>query len=125
MKTNMPVFAGLDIGSTKVSITVGVLNALVTAGSENPEAEIEIIGVGTAPNTGIRQGVVVNIEATAESISKARDEAELMSGYKIHEVWVGVSGTHIKSFDSKGMVAIKNKEVTATDVHRVSKPPKP
>ncbi len=110
MKDIRPVFAGLDIGSTKVSVVIGVPSA---------ENEIEIVGVGTAPNTGIRQGVVVNIEATSESISRAREEAELMSGYKISEVWVGVSGTHIKSFDSKGMVAIKNKEVTAQDVQRV------
>ena len=116
MKPMRPVIAGLDIGSTKVSVTVGVPNANGTANSEN---EIEIVGVGSAPNTGIRQGVVVNIEATTDSISRAREEAELMSGYKIHEVWVGVSGSHIKSFDSKGMVAIKNKEVTAQDVQRV------
>jgi len=105
-----PVLAGLDIGSTKVSLIIGVVNE---------EDKIEIVGMGQAPNAGIRQGVVVNIEATAESIKKAREEAELMSGYQIQEVWVGMSGTHIKSFDSKGMVAIKNKEVSATDVNRV------
>ncbi len=116
MKPIRPVFAGLDIGSTKVSITVGIPSFAAGASTQN---EIEIVGVGTAPNTGIRQGVVVNIEATSESISRAREEAELMSGYKIHEVWVGVNGTHIKSFDSRGMVAIRNKEVTAQDVQRV------
>jgi cell division protein FtsA len=110
MKTNRPVIAGLDIGSTKVSVVIGVSNS---------EGQLEIVGVGTSPNTGIRQGVVVNIEATSESILKAREEAELMSGYKISEVYVGVSGSHIQSFDSKGMVAIKNKEVTAQDVNRV------
>jgi cell division protein FtsA len=110
MKTNRPVIAGLDIGSTKVTVVIG---------SPNEQNEIEVVGVGTAPNTGIKQGVVVNIEATSESISKAREEAELMSGVKIQEVWVGVSGSHIKSFDSKGMVAIKNKEVTTQDVQRV------
>lgn len=105
-----PVIAGLDIGSSKVSIVIGTVTE---------DAKIEIVGVGTAPNTGIRQGVVVNIEATTDSIKKAREEAELMSGYKIEEVWVGVSGSHIRSFDSKGMVAIKNKEVGAHDVERV------
>jgi cell division protein FtsA len=110
MKPNRPVITGLDIGSTKVSVVIGVPNA---------ENEIEIVGVGTAPTTGIRQGVVVNIEATTDSIKKACEEAELMSGYKVHEVWVGVSGSHIKSFDSKGMVAIKNKEVNSQDVQRV------
>lgn len=110
MKPNRPVIAGLDIGSTKVTVVIG---------SPNEQNEIEVVGVGTAPNTGIKQGVVVNIEATAESISKAREEAELMSGVKVSEVWVGVSGSHIKSFDSKGMVAIKNKEVSAQDIQRV------
>lgn len=109
-KKTQPVIAGLDIGSTKVTVIIGSVTA---------EGKLEIVGVGTAPNTGIRQGVVVNIEATTESIRKAREEAELMSGYQVSEVWVGVSGSHIKSFDSKGMVAIKNKEVTGTDVERV------
>lgn len=110
MKLNPPVLAGLDIGSTKVTVVIGTVN------SENL---LEIVGVGTSPNPGMRQGMVVNIEATTESIRKAREEAELMSGYKIQEVWLGVSGSHIQSFDSKGMVAIKNKEVTNADVDRV------
>ncbi|MEK6773714.1 MAG: cell division protein FtsA [Bdellovibrionota bacterium] len=109
-KPRSPLIAGLDIGSTKVAVVIGTLNS---------DGLIEIVGVGKAPNTGIRQGVVVNIEATTDSIRKAKEEAELMSGYQIHEVWVGVSGTHIKSFDSKGMVAIKNKEVHNSDIDRV------
>lgn len=108
------VIAGLDIGSSKVGVVIATVN------QSNPDyPKLEVVGVGQAPNTGIRQGVVVNIEATTESIRKAREEAELMSGYQIEEVWVGVSGSHIKSFDSKGMVAIKNKEVAAADVERV------
>ncbi len=121
MNTKLPqknvrpfVIAGLDIGSSKVSLVIATVN------SDNLDSpKLEIVGLGQAPNTGIRQGVVVNIEATTDSIRRAREEAELMSGYKIDEVWVGVSGSHIKSFDSKGMVAIKNKEVTAQDVERV------
>ncbi|PIS10681.1 MAG: cell division protein FtsA, partial [Bdellovibrio sp. CG10_big_fil_rev_8_21_14_0_10_47_8] len=109
------VIAGLDIGSSKVTLVIATVNAQ----ADGDESRIEVVGVGTAPNTGIRQGVVVNIEATTESIRKAREEAELMSGYRIEEVWVGVSGSHIKSFDSKGMVAIKNKEVATSDVERV------
>jgi cell division protein FtsA len=104
------VIAGLDIGSTKVAFVIGVINV---------EGQLDIAGVGSCPNVGIRQGVVVNIEATTESIRKAKEEAELMSGYQAGDVWVGVSGTHIKSFDSKGMVAIKNKEVTYSDIARV------
>ncbi len=110
MSRQKQIIAGLDIGSSKVCLVIGVVT---------PENTLEIVGVGSAPNQGIRQGVVVNIEATAESIRKAREEAELMSGYRIEDVFVGVSGTHIKSFDSKGMVAIKNKEVTPSDVDRV------
>lgn len=110
LKSKYPVIAGLDIGSTKVCFVIGIVN------SEN---KIEVVGVGKAPNTGIRQGVVVNIEATQNSIKKAKEEAELMSGYQVTEAWVGVSGTHIKSFDSKGMIAIKNKEVTQADIDRV------
>ena len=104
------VIAGLDIGSSKVTVIISTVKE---------DQTLEIVGVGTAPNFGIRQGVVVNIEATTDAIRRAREEAELMSGYQIEEVWVGVSGSHIKSFDSKGMVAIKNKEVTAQDVDRV------
>lgn len=109
-KPKAPVLAGLDIGSTKVCFVIGTVN---------PEGKIEVAGVGTAPNTGIRQGVVVNIEATTDSIRKAKEEAELMSGYSVTDVWVGVSGTHIASFDSKGMVAIKNREVTSSEIDRV------
>lgn len=109
-KPKAPVLAGLDIGSTKVCFVIGTVN---------PEGKIEVAGVGTAPNTGIRQGVVVNIEATTDSIKKAKEEAELMSGYSVTDVWVGVSGSHISSFDSKGMVAIKNREVTSSEIERV------
>lgn len=108
-KPKVPVLAGLDIGSTKVTFVIGTVS----------EGKIEVAGVGTAPNAGIRQGVVVNIEATTDSIKKAKEEAELMSGYRVHDVWVVVAGTHISSFDSKGMVAIKNKEVTKSEIERV------
>lgn len=110
LKSKAPLLAGLDIGSTKVSFVIGTVT---------PEGKIEIAGVGTAPNTGIRHGVVVNIEATTDSIRKAKEEAELMSGYSAQEVWVSVAGNHITSFDSKGMVAIKNKEVTHSEIERV------
>jgi cell division protein FtsA len=110
IKFNRPIICGLDIGSSKVALVIGAINE---------DGKIEIVGVGQSANTGIRQGVVVNIEATTAAIVKAREEAELMSGYKVSQVWVGVSGMHIKSFDSRGMVAIKNQEVTSTDIQRV------
>jgi len=94
-KKNQALIAGLDIGSTKVTVAIGV----VTEGP-NTQPQIEIVGVGTAPNAGIKQGVVVNIEATTEAIRRAREEAELMSGSPVQNVWVSVGGNHIKSFDS-------------------------
>lgn len=110
IKSKVPILAGLDIGSTAVKFVISTVNA---------EGKLEIVGLGTSPNSGVRQGVVVNIEATTESIRKAKEEAELMSGYRAEEVWVGISGQHIKSFDSKGMVAIKNQEVFQSDIERV------
>ncbi len=106
---NNSVVAGLDIGTTKVACVIGMMG---------PEG-LNILGVGVAPNTGMRQGTVVNIEATVETIKKARDEAELMSGMSLSSVWLGIGGTHIESFDSTGMVAIRNNEVTGEDIDRV------
>lgn len=110
LKPKKPILAGLDIGSSKISFVIATVE---------PDHQLSIVGVGRAPNSGIKQGVVVNIEATTESIRKAKEEAELMSGYQVQDVWVSVSGTHIKSFDSRGMVAIKNKEVSQSDIDRV------
>ncbi len=117
------VVAGLDIGTTKVSLVIGAVSAStqiqLAAPGAAPEINVDIVGLGTAPNTGLRQGVVVNVEATTEAIAKAREEAELMSGHEIEEVYIAVGGNHIKSFDSRGMVAIRNKEVKSEDIDRV------
>jgi cell division protein FtsA len=113
------LLAGLDIGTTKVSIVIGTVSSETQPGSSTPELSINIVGLGTAPSLGIRQGAVVNVEATIEAIQKAREEAELMAGHTIQDVFVAVGGTHIKSFDSQGMVAIRNKEVRADDIARV------
>lgn len=102
--------AGLDIGCSKVTIVIG---------QESTEGSIEVIGIGTAQCSGIRKGVVVNIDATTEAIQQAKDEAELMAGVKITRVYVSIGGGHIKSFDSRGMIAISNGEVTAADITRV------
>ncbi len=112
-----PVLASLDIGSSHVKLIYSTVSQNNSTG--HTENQIDVIGVGIAPNSGLKQGVVVNIEATTESIRKAKEEAELMSGYTTDEVWISVSGSHIQSFDSKGMVAIKNKEVTNQDIERV------
>ncbi|MBY0553816.1 cell division protein FtsA [bacterium] len=114
-----PVLASLDIGSSTVKLVYSVVSQSTNNHSMRAETQIDVVGVGLAPNTGTRHGVVVNIESTTDSIRKAKEEAELMSGFSTNEVWISVSGTHIQSFDSKGMVAIKNKEVTNQDVERV------
>ncbi|HEX4923392.1 MAG TPA: cell division protein FtsA [Bdellovibrionales bacterium] len=105
------VVASLDIGTTKVCVAIGVISSETN--------QINIVGIGTVPSIGMRKGTVVNIEATTEAIMKAREEAELMSGIRISDVWIGVGGQHIKSFDSKGMVAVRNNEVGASDIQRV------
>ncbi|MDO8493872.1 MAG: cell division protein FtsA [Deltaproteobacteria bacterium] len=101
---------GLDIGTTKVSCIVG---------EPTEEGGIDIVGVGTHPSRGLRKGVVVNIDATVNSIRKAVEEAELMAGGEITQVFTGIAGSHIKGINSHGIVAIKDREVKATDVNRV------
>jgi cell division protein FtsA len=101
---------GLDIGTTKICVIVG---------SKNEEGMIEIIGLGTSPSKGLRKGVVVNIDSTVESIKKAVEEAELMAGCEVTSVFAGIAGGHIKSLNSRGVVAIKEREVNRGDVERV------
>lgn len=113
-KYSGPVLASIDIGSSAVKLVMSHVTL-----SEKNETKIEVTGVGFVPNSGIKQGVVVNIEVTTECVRRAKEEAELMSGTKVSEVWVSLSGSHIQSFDSKGMVAVKNKEVNQQDIDRV------
>ncbi len=101
---------GLDIGTTKICCIIGEIN---------DENGIDIIGIGTSPSRGLRKGVVINIESTVESIKSAVEEAELMAGTEIDSVYVGIAGGHIKSFNSHGIIAVKNKEVTQPDIDRV------
>ncbi len=104
------LIVGLDIGTSKVVAIVGEVTV---------EGEIEIIGIGTQPSRGLKKGVVVNIESTVQSIQRAVEEAELMAGCQIRSVFAGIAGSHVKSINSHGIVAIKDKEVTPTDVARV------
>jgi len=103
------IIVGLDIGTTKICAVVGDVSG----------NEINIIGIGTHPSIGLRKGVVVNIEATVESIKKAVEEAELMAGCEISSVYAGIAGGHITGFNSRGIVAIKGSEITQQDVDRV------
>ena len=104
------LIVGLDIGTSKV---VGMV------GEVGPDGEIEVVGIGSHPSKGMKKGVVVNIESTVQSIQRAVEEAELMAGCQIHSVYVGIAGSHIRSLNSHGIVAIKDKEVFAHDLERV------
>lgn len=103
------VIVGLDIGTTKVAAIIG----------EVTESGVDIIGVGTCPSEGLRQGVVVNIEATTNSIAQAVQEAEQMAAVEVQSVFVGIAGGHIRGFSSLGQVSMRNREVTEVDVARV------
>ena len=109
-KTEKNLIVGLDIGTSKVVAIVGEVT---------PDNEVEIIGIGSHPSRGLKRGVVVNIESTVQSIQRAVEEAELMAGCQIHSVFAGIAGSHIKSLNSHGIVAIRDKEVTPADVERV------
>ncbi len=104
------LIVGLDIGTSKVVAIVGEIM---------PEDKLEVIGIGSHPSRGLKKGVVVNIESTVHSIQRAVEEAELMAGCQIHSVYAGIAGSHIRSLNSHGIVAIRDKEVTPNDVERV------
>lgn len=103
------LIVGLDIGTTKVACLVG----------EVTEDGVDIIGIGTQPCSGLKKGVVVNIDATVAAISKAIEEAEHMAGVEITTVYAGIAGSHIKAFHSEGVVAIRDREVRTGDIERV------
>tara|TARA_R110000823_G_scaffold91174_4_gene201133 strand:+ start:21325 stop:22578 length:1254 start_codon:yes stop_codon:yes gene_type:complete len=104
------MIVGLDIGTSKVVAIVGEIG---------PEGDIEIVGIGSNPSKGMKKGVVVNIESTVQSIQRAVEEAELMAGCQIHSVYAGIAGSHIRSLNSHGIVAIKDQEVFPADLERV------
>jgi len=104
------LIVGLDIGTSKIVALVGEVST---------EGHVEVIGIGSYPSHGLKRGVVVNIEATVQSIQHAIKEAELMAGCEIHSTYTGIAGSHIRSLNSHGMVAIRDKEVFLADVERV------
>jgi len=109
-KDEKDLIVGLDIGTSKVV-------AIVCEITE--EDSVEVVGIGSHPSRGLKKGVVVNIESTVQSIQRAVEEAELMAGCEIHSVYTGIAGSHIRSLNSTGIVAIRDEEVTAGDVDRV------
>lgn len=104
------MIVGLDIGTSKVVALVGELNA---------DGELEVVGIGSHPSRGLKKGVVVNIESTVQSIQRAIDEAQQMAGCRIHSAFVGIAGSHIRSMNSDGSVAIRDREVSFADLERV------
>ncbi|MEN0037028.1 MAG: cell division protein FtsA [Cellvibrio sp.] len=104
------MIVGLDIGTSKVVAIVGAIT---------PEGQLEIVGIGSHRSNGLKKGVVVNIESTVLSIQRAVEEAELMAGCQIHSVYAGIAGSHIRSLNSHGIVAIRDREVFSQDLERV------
>src|ERR1700760_3876468 len=109
-RSDRNLLVGLDIGTSKVVAIVGEIKS---------DGVLEIIGVGSHPSRGLKKGVVVNIESTVQSIQRAIEEAELMAGCEVHSVYAGIAGSHVRSLNSHGIVAIKDKEVGPGDVERV------
>src|SRR3954454_11546941 len=108
-KENKNLVVALDIGTSKVACLVAELG---------PDGTLEILGMGSHESKGLKKGVVVNIEATVTAIQRALEEAELMADCKIAQAYVGIAGSHIRSFNSTGMVAVKDREVGPLDVDR-------
>lgn len=109
-KVERNLLVALDIGTSKVVVLVGEITI---------DKQVEVIGIGQHVSTGLKKGVVVNIEATVQSIQRAVEEAELMAGCEIHSAFTGIAGSHIRSLNSHGIVAIQDNEVTPYDVERV------
>ncbi len=109
-KSDGRMIVGLDIGTSKVVAIVGEVN---------DDGVIEVVGIGSHPSRGLKKGVVVNIESTVQSIQRAIEEAELMAGCRIHSVYAGIAGSHIRSLNSHGIVAIRDREVQPQDLERV------
>jgi cell division protein FtsA len=109
-RSDRDLIVGLDIGTSKVLALVGEVGT---------DGAIEVLGIGTQPSRGLKKGVVVNIESTVQSIQRAVEEAELMAGCEIHSVFAGIAGSHVRSLNSHGVVAIRDREVTPGDVEHV------
>jgi cell division protein FtsA len=109
-RENRDLLVGLDIGTSKVVTIVAEMHG---------DGEYEVVGIGQHESRGLKKGVVVDIEKTVASIQDALEEAELMASYKIRTVVTGIAGSHVRSLNSHGIVAIRDKEVTAGDVDRV------
>lgn len=110
MANRTDIIVGLDIGTTNVTVVVAQINN---------EGALDIIGVGSGPSKGLRKGVVINIEATVDSIARAIAQAETMAGTEIDSVFAAISGSHLRGLNSHGIVGIKNREVSHYDIEKV------
>jgi cell division protein FtsA len=108
MSTNKNMVVGLDIGTTKICAIVG----------EKTDSGLEIVGIGTSSSRGLKKGMIIDLEATIESIHQAKKAAEKMAEYKIETVYTGISGSHIKSYNSHGVTLVKNREIRRIDIQR-------
>lgn len=109
-KPNKDLLVGIDIGTSKVVTLVG---------EATPDGKLNVIGFGSHPSQGLKRGVVVNIESTVQSIQRSVEDAELMTGCEIFSAYTGIAGSHIRSINSHGIVAIRDNEVSNNDVDRV------
>lgn len=109
-KIEKQLIVALDVGTSKIAALVGEIDE---------EGQVSIVGFGTHPSRGLKRGVVVNIESTVQSIQRAIEEAELMAGCEIHQAYTGIAGSHIRSLNSHGIVAIRDREVHQSDIDRV------
>src|SRR3982751_5677170 len=109
-KPNKDLMVAIDIGTSKVVALVGEIL---------PDGKMNIIGLGSHPSQGLKRGVVVNIESTVQSIQRSVEDAELMAGCEIYFAFTGIAGSHIRSINSHGIVAIRDREVSSNDVERV------
>jgi cell division protein FtsA len=109
-RSDRSLIVGLDIGTSKIVALVGEIGA---------DGAVEVVGLGSHPSRGLKKGVVVNIESTVQSIQRAVEEAELMAGCQIHSVFAGIAGSHVRSLNSHGVVAIRDREVSEVDVQHV------
>ncbi|MBN2468305.1 MAG: cell division protein FtsA [Deltaproteobacteria bacterium] len=108
MRSNGNMVVGVDVGTTKTCVLIG---------EKTPDG-VDIVGIGVHPSLGLKKGIIIDVEATIESIRHAVHEAERMADYEVEAVYTGISGAHIKGFNSHGVVAVKNREIKRSDIKR-------
>lgn len=111
--------AGINENNLTVGLDIGTSKVVAIVGKKTEDGQVEIVGIGSHASRGLKRGVVVNIETTVNAIQRAVEEAELMAGCEIHSVYAGIAGSHIRSMNSHGIVAVRDREVVQADIDRV------